>query len=438
MVVVAASVGFSAWAHFPLNAIQATSVALGVFAVEVAGYMFFWKSFVYNTMADKIHTLSVSETENAKEVERLTNELNRVRSEFKGVAIEEMEPIISELEVIGTLVKQIAENSIEFDNRLVTVENQPASPAPPPPTTSNKSTKSRKVTTINDRDEFGWQEDAEKEAIEVKPKAKPKKPDKRIVEAVNHAVDHNQVDIFLQPIMTLPDRKPKYYEALSRIRNQEGQMIRPSQYVNTAEITGTMPLLDKMQLIRVIQVLRRLIARKSDSVVVCNISATSLGDVVFFDDFRKLLRAKEELSNHLIFEFSQKTIREMGPIEEESLRALKSLGFMFSMDNVNDLSVDYRKLASLGFHFIKVTLPVLAAAKRSGVNDLHVEDLARYLSRNGIQMIVDQIETEAQAVELLNYETTMAQGYLFGGPKEVKTEPPLTSSKILSSKRVTG
>ena len=216
-----------------------------------------------------------------------------------------------------------------------------------------------------------------------------------ILKAIKNAVDKNKVDIYLQPIVTLPQRKPKFYEALTRIRNADGELIRPAQFMKSAEKAGTMPIIDKMLLVRAIQILRRLLLRKSDAVVVCNISASSLADSNFFNDFRKLLSAKPDLADHLIFEFDQETVLKMDTLEEESLRALKNLGFRFAVDNVTDLSMDFLKLVSFGFHFVKTSSKALLAAKKTGINEIHAEDFSRFLARNGLQLIVDHVENES-------------------------------------------
>ena len=46
-----------------------------------------------------------------------------------------------------------------------------------------------------------------------------------IVDLIGKAVDANRIDLYLQPIVTLPQRKVRYYEALSRLRTEDGDVI---------------------------------------------------------------------------------------------------------------------------------------------------------------------------------------------------------------------
>ena len=52
----------------------------------------------------------------------------------------------------------------------------------------------------------------------------------------------------------------------------------------------------------------------------------------------------------------------MGPLEHESLAALRELGFRFCMDQVTDLRLEPRDLAERGVRFVKVPAAVLLDA----------------------------------------------------------------------------
>ena len=44
-------------------------------------------------------------------------------------------------------------------------------------------------------------------------------------ETVLQAIEAHRIDLYLQPIVTLPQRKVRYYEALSRLRTDEGEVV---------------------------------------------------------------------------------------------------------------------------------------------------------------------------------------------------------------------
>ena len=444
MVIISASLGYSVWAHLGLTAFEATMTAMCFLVIQLVGYLFVWKAIVYRALLSRIHDLSLAEAQNAIGVDRVSNELAGLRKAIKTVAKGEMEPLARELEVISSLIKQLAESTVAVEARVDELEMAPAVASQPRQKTAakrnskkaaQKSAYTHAASESAEPDASEWFGDipGDQPTTEIDKLTHENSP---ILKAIQNAVDKNKVDIYLQPIVTLPQRKPKFYEALTRIRNAEGELIRPAQFMKSAEKVGTMPIIDKMLLVRAIQILRRLLLRKSDAVVVCNISASSLADSNFFNDFRKLLSAKPDLADHLIFEFDQETVFKMDTLEEESLRALKNLGFRFAVDNVTDLSMDFIKLVSLGFHFVKTSSKVLLAAKKKGINEIHAEDFSRFLARNGLQLIVDHVENESEVVELLDFDISLGQGFLFAAPREVKSDVISGSNRRADAQKI--
>ena len=444
MVIISASLGYSVWANLGLTGFEATMTAMSFLVIQLVGYLLVWKAIVYRALLSRIHDLSLAEAQNAISVNRVSNELAGLRKAIKTVTKGEMEPLARELEVISSLIKQLAESTVAVEARVGELETLPAA-APQSGQRAATKSKTKKAaqksagsgaaveTTEPDASEWFGDISEDQPTTEFDKLTDENSP---ILKAIKNAVDKNNVDIYLQPIVTLPQRKPKFYEALTRIRNAKGELIRPAQFMKSAEKAGSMPVIDKMLLVRAIQILRRLLLRKGDAVVVCNISASSLADSHFFNDFRKLLSAKPDLADHLIFEFDQETVMKIDTLEEESLRALKNLGFRFAIDNVTDLSMDFLNLVSFGFHYVKVSSSVLLAAKKTGINEIHAEDFSRFLSRNGLQLIVDHVENESEVVELLDFDISLGQGFLFAAPREVKPDVISGSNRRVGDRKI--
>ena len=48
---------------------------------------------------------------------------------------------------------------------------------------------------------------------------------KQLVAAIRSAIEGSRIELYLQPIVTLPQRKVRYYEALSRLKADNGDLI---------------------------------------------------------------------------------------------------------------------------------------------------------------------------------------------------------------------
>jgi cyclic-di-GMP phosphodiesterase TipF (flagellum assembly factor) len=236
------------------------------------------------------------------------------------------------------------------------------------------------------------------------------------------AADANRIDLYLQPIVTLPQRKVRFYEALSRIRTEDGEIIPAADFIEVAELVGLMPKIDNMLVFRCVQVVRRLQLKSRDVGLFCNISASTLTDTIYFRQFLDFMEANRALAGSLTFEFTQAAYRAFGPLEHESLAALAERGFRFSMDHVTDLRLEAKELADRSFRFLKVPAKLLLNRAASAQSDIHAEDLADLMARAGIDLIGERIENESMVVDLLDYDVRFGQGFLFSAPRPVRAE----------------
>jgi cyclic-di-GMP phosphodiesterase TipF (flagellum assembly factor) len=242
------------------------------------------------------------------------------------------------------------------------------------------------------------------------------------IQMVREAVDANRIDLFLQPIVTLPQRKVRYYEAVARLRAADGEQLMAADFLPFAEAGGLMPKIDNMMLFRCVQVVRRLLAKNREIGLFCNISGSTLVDALTFPQFAEFMEANKAIAPALVFEFTQAALRAMGPIENESLAALAQRGYRFSLDNVTDLRIEPRDLAERGFRFVKVQAPLLLNRSGIAVSDIHPQDFAGLLSRFGVELIAAKIESESAVVDLLDYDVKFGQGFLFSPPRPVRPE----------------
>lgn len=320
-----------------------------------------------------------------------------------------VDPIAAEIGELGGLVRQIAETVAAHETVLRENGVMPARtvleplPAEEPLAAESTLTLSETDAVTGTRRFQGMSREA-------------------IGELIAKAADTNRIDLYLQPIVTLPQRKVRFYEALSRLRTEQGDIIPAGDFIEIAESVGLMPKIDNLLVFRCVQVVRRLQLKSRDVGLFCNISASTLTDTVYFRQFLDFVEANRALAGSLMFEFTQAAYRAFGPIEHESLAALAERGFRFSMDHVTDLRMEPKELADRSFRFLKVPAQLLLNRAASAQSDIHHEDLADLLARSGIDLIGERIENESMVVDLLDYDVRFGQGFLFSAPRPVRAE----------------
>jgi cyclic-di-GMP phosphodiesterase TipF (flagellum assembly factor) len=334
--------------------------------------------------------------------------------------------VVGEISELGVLVKQLASSVASHDDLLASGALA-AAPAPSavaneadfepetePPSSTEPVTPSaaRPVPVATAAPAPAQQTIA----------AAPARNATQLLAAVKNAIEENRLDIYLQPMVTLPQRKVRFYEAVTRLRDDKDQVLAADDFIATAEAGGLIGRIDHMVMLRCVQVLRRLLVRNKDVGVFCNVSAATLGNPVNFAQCLDFLEANRALAPSFVLEFKQATFRNLGPAETEHLAALSQRGYRFSIDHVSDLRIEPRELADRGVRFIKVPAALLLDPRQASTSDIHPSDLSDLLGRFGIDLIAERIEGERAVVDLLDFDVRFGQGFLFAPPRPLRPE----------------
>ncbi len=259
-----------------------------------------------------------------------------------------------------------------------------------------------------------------------------------MLEVVQDALAENRVDLYLQPIVSLPQRRTVFYESFSRLRDETGRVMMPAEYLAVAEPEGLMTAIDNLLLFRCVQIVRRLAKQDRKIGIFCNISLASLGDESFFPQFLEFMQGNKDLAGAVIFELGQAAFERRGPVEARHMARLASLGFSFSLDKVADLDLDFQDLARADVRYIKVGAQMMLDQLEeqdgklviASLPDLNASDFAALTRRYGIEVIVEKVEAEKQIVDILDLDIGYGQGHLFGEPRAIRdavlaeAEPP--------------
>ncbi len=241
--------------------------------------------------------------------------------------------------------------------------------------------------------------------------------DNEMLEIVSQAIEAGRVDLYLQPTVTLPERRPRYFEAFTRIRTKADTLILPGSYLPPAEASGMIPLIDNVLLVKSVQTLRRLGSDSRIKGVFCNISVNTLLDPEFFPELVEFMEENSGLSESLIFEVGQPAILGLNAGELGALDTLGALGYGFSLDHVADLDVDFIGLRERSFRFVKIDARTFLHGMEEKSGAFSAADMKRALEDFNIKLIVEKVEDEDTVERLLDHGVELAQGHLFGKPK---------------------
>jgi cyclic-di-GMP phosphodiesterase TipF (flagellum assembly factor) len=393
----------------------------------------------------------------AQEFEEVPSKIEIMRADLEGEARSQREKITSDLRGLEGLIKQLSQDLIEASSaEAATPAQVRASWSAPRPLAEIK-----KIEAEEDEPETEAEEpepvaiveeivevvESLPEPIEAPPALEPARetfasveetPAKpsvfvaepavepevaapvgeiEMLDIVSQAIEAGRVDLYLQQTVSLPARKPRYFEALTRIRTRTDALVMPGAYLPVAESSGMMPLIDNVLLVKSVQTLRRLGSGSRIKGVFCNLSVKTLLDPEFFPELVEFMEENSGLSESLVFELSQPGFRSLSPDELGALDTLGALGYGFSLDHVADLDLDFSALSDRAFRFVKIDAKTFLNNLEAKGSQFSAPEMKRALGDFGLTLIVEKVEDESEVARLLEYGVELAQGHLFGKPR---------------------
>lgn len=248
------------------------------------------------------------------------------------------------------------------------------------------------------------------------------KADAAALDYVKDAIENDRIDLYLQPIVSLPQRKVRCFEAFSRLRRKDGGVLRPADYIDAAERANRIGVIDNMILLRAVQALRQLGPDSAHYRIFCNISPATIFDEDFFIRFTDYLDANEDLAHRLVFEFTYPAVEMMHERVQKNLQAVADRGYAFSVDHIRRFDLNWQTLREKNFRFVKASSALLLGECAKGdIGLAKVKSFKDRLRENDIDLIVEKIEFETQMPEIIELAIDYGQGALFGAP-EVASE----------------
>ncbi|MBN9584992.1 MAG: EAL domain-containing protein [Afipia sp.] len=419
MVLIAASLGLMVYALAGLTVPESAIVALAALTFLILYNAVSMRLRDRTDVGGQIADLSRGTADLARQVAEFGRRMGAIEARLAAIdstGHDRVQTVATEISELGSLVRQLAVSVAAHDDLLAHATGTIVA-APAPTAYAADLTASETVAAATP-------------TIAAKPIDAPAPAanitNAQLLVAVKNAVEANRIDLFLQPMVTLPQRKVRFYEAVARLRDDQDQVLAAGDFIGAAEAAGLMGQIDHMVMLRCVQVLRRLMVRSKDVGVFCNIAGATLSDPSAFRQCLDFLEANRALAPSLVLEFKQSVFRHLGPIESEHLAALQRLGYGFSIDNVSDLRFDPRELADRGVKFIKVPAGMLLDQKQLSASDIHAADLSDLLGRFGIDLVAERIEGERAVVDLLDYDVRFGQGFLFAPPRPLRPEGAAT------------
>lgn len=259
---------------------------------------------------------------------------------------------------------------------------------------------------------------------------------------LRHALERNELVLYYQPVMDMPDHQLHSVEALLRWRHPEHKLIAPDKFINLAEETGLIIPIGEWVLKTVCTQIK---AWQDQGYIVpkvaINLSARQFRDKELINNISRTLSETGVDAKYIALEITESMLIDNIERVVETLNRLNAMGIQISID---DFGTGYSSLSYLKrfpIHTLKID--------RSFVRDIATDKNDRTIVATIIAMahslemdvIAEGIETEEQLNLLMAQKCNHYQGYYFSKPVPVseiestlmKPIPPTSKIRAIQS-----
>jgi cyclic-di-GMP phosphodiesterase TipF (flagellum assembly factor) len=240
--------------------------------------------------------------------------------------------------------------------------------------------------------------------------------------SIADALTSEALEVCLDSILSLEDRKTRHFEISVRIKVGAGEALAVDDYALVQAGAGLRGRLDASKLTRVTRIAEPLSKRGLSASLFVSLAAESLVDDNFLDACANVLKNQPEIVRQLILSFSQIEIRSFAKPHWDTLATLKENGLRFALERLTDLAMDFAILRERGFQFVKIDAGVLLAGMQAHDGAVSALQVCRRVSDAGLDLIVGRIDDDATLTQVGGLGVLYGQGTFFGVPRPVKID----------------
>ncbi len=244
------------------------------------------------------------------------------------------------------------------------------------------------------------------------------------VARVTRAAEQNRLELFFQPIVSLTARAERgFHELTLRLRDESGELVRPSEFIPAAERYNVMSVLDRWVVAQAIGLLReRAGSGQPLPVLAVNVSGTSLNEQSFVDFVLQSV-SDPEIGAALCFEITETAAVTSLANARYLMGELRRRGCKFALDDFGTGVSSFVYLKTLPVDFLKIDGQFITQIAQDPVNRSMVEAIGKVGRALGIATVAECVETEAVLDELKRIGVDFAQGIHLAHPLPIAQLP---------------
>ena len=234
--------------------------------------------------------------------------------------------------------------------------------------------------------------------------------------AVSRGLEEGSFEVYYQPTYHI-DETLHGAEALLRMHDSILGDVYPDEFIPAAESMGMIDKIDEYVLKEVCDFVKTGIPKQHgmDSINV-NLSVIQCMKTGFVERVLEIVDGAGVKRSFINFEITESVAATDYKLLKDVVKKLKSLGFMFSMDDYGTGYSNINSAFSLNFDVVKIDKSILWEAEKSRMGSVVLENSIRMMKEMDKEILVEGVETETQVKLLKELKVDYLQGFYYSRP----------------------
>ena len=263
----------------------------------------------------------------------------------------------------------------------------------------------------------------------------------RVKKALEKALKEDSMDVFLQPIVESGTKKVICAEALARIRDEEGQIVFPDEFIFMAENIGEISAIGRQVMDKVCRFIREY--RPQDygiEWINVNLSPLQCMNLGLASNIVAILEEHRVGPERIHLELTEEAMSD-SPEFAQQVNNLMEQGFLFSLDDYGKGYSNLNRIKQFAFSNIKLDMSIVWDYYEK--RDILLPSMVQTFKSMGFRITAEGIESEDMAEEMSRIGCDYLQGFVYSRPvpmerfvQKYMSGMPNAADRIESAERI--
>lgn len=231
------------------------------------------------------------------------------------------------------------------------------------------------------------------------------------------AAEENRYEVWFQPILCTDTGKFGAAEALLRMRDENGELVSPGEFIPIAEKSD---LIDELTVIAIHGACDLLQSGQIPELgyISVNLTARQLLQAGITEQILALLDEHGVQPSQIKLEVTERMYAENDQLVQATMDKMRACGLEFMVDDFGTGYSNFSSTLSMPFKFVKLDRSLIGNIVEDEKSRLMIGTLVPFFHKLGMTVVVEGVENKEQADIILRLGVDRIQGFYYARPMD--------------------